>query len=73
MKFQNYEKNGMKITRLRDRGSEFFPTLVFKVEVEGQKPRTDKVSSVKEIQKFMYIVTEAKTRNMAEVYYDMIL
>jgi len=68
-----YERNGMKITRLRDSGSEFFPTLVFKVEIEGQKPRIDKVSSVNEIQKFMYIATEAKTRNMAEVYYDMIL
>jgi|GEM_PF-4402091 hypothetical protein len=68
-----YEKSGMKITQLRDRGSEFFPTLVFKVEIEGQKPRTDKISSVEEIQKFMYIVTEAKTRDIEEVYYDLIL
>lgn len=68
-----FSKNGMKITRLRDQGTEFFPALVFKVEVEGEKPRIDKISSVEEIQMFMYIVKTAEKKNIEEVYHDLIV
>ena len=67
---KTYERNGLKVTRLPDTGSEFFPILNFKVEVQGEKARIDRVDPVLEINRFMYLV---KQKNIVEAYYYMIV
>jgi hypothetical protein len=65
-----YEKNGLIVTRLSTKGSDFFPILRFKVEIQGEKPRIDKVDSSKELEKFMYLTDK---ENLAKAYYEIIL
>lgn len=65
-----YENSGLKVTQLLTKGSDFFPILRFKIEIQGQKTRIDKVDSSKDLQKFMYI---NKQKNLAEAYYHIIV
>lgn len=52
---------------------EFFPTLVFKVEIDGEEKRYDYVSSSEELDRFMYIDKHSSKEAKEECYYDMIL
>lgn len=69
MSGQSYERNGLKVTQLSTLGSDFFPILRFKVELDGET-RIDKVDSSEELDKFMYL---DKQKNIVEAYYDLIV
>ena len=66
-----YENSGLKVTQLLTKGSDFFPILTFKIEIQGQKTRIDKVDSSKDLQKFMYL--SKRNTSLAEAYYNMIV
>lgn len=66
---RSYEKNGLKVTLVTIKGSDFFPKLKFKVEV-GNEKRIDYVDSSKELDKYMYL---SRQKDLAKAYYDLIV
>lgn len=64
-----YENAGLSVKVLpRTSVGDFFEVLNFEVRVNGEK-RIDKVSSIENIDLFMYLVKE---KNLAEAYYNII-
>jgi hypothetical protein len=69
--YKFYESHGLRITQLPSKGSDFFPILRFKVEVQGEKSRIDTVNPNVDFQKFMYLMEQNISH--AEAYYNIIV